>query len=262
MCSLRVRSLETATENLPQADAHPDNELSHAMTNRIGARVALLATVTCLLLMGTSFANLRKLDDVSAENLVHESKAVVSALEKVGQPLDAAELSELRSAWNSPSSIRLAELQDILNKYVLVDIWIDEEGWLRGTVPNVAPKDRLLTQGKWMYYLVRVYNQSGVKAPVEVRSPQELSAKQLEQAEAAAGTDTTDSGDWYRWIGLRKVEPPLEPMEFRTTTVRYLVLGIFSRDRGMRSATLEFYLGGGAVTQRQPLKERLLFFTQ
>ena len=82
MCSLRVRSLETATENLPQADAHPDNELSHAMTNRIGARVALLATVTCLLLMGTSFANLRKLDDVSAENLVHESKAVVSALEK------------------------------------------------------------------------------------------------------------------------------------------------------------------------------------
>ena len=102
----------------------------------------------------------------------------------------------------------------------------------------------------WSEYTIR----AGSKPLWEVRSPQELSAKQLEQAEAAAGTDTTDSGDWYRWIGLRKVEPPLEPMEFRTTTVRYLVLGIFSRDRGMRSATLEFYLGGGAVTQRQPLK--------
>jgi hypothetical protein len=59
-------------------------------------------------------------------------------------------------------------------------------------------------------------------------------------------------------MGLQTYDPPLTS-DSPGPTVRYLVLGIFGRDQGMRAANLEFYFNGGAVSQGHYTSQRLLF---
>jgi hypothetical protein len=116
-----------------------------------------------------------------------------------------------------------------------------------------------LEQGKWRAFLVKVYNESSVKADIRVRSPQTLSPEELKAAELGKTPPASDPHVWYRWLGLQLYPDAVPRTELPGSMVSYLVLGLFSRDEGIRAADLEFYFGGGAVSQGHYVNRRMLF---
>jgi hypothetical protein len=219
---------------------------------------ASLVSVTMLIgALGPALGDLHKIDNVSLESLAEVAKAAVATLEKVGQPISDPDHARLFAAFEKSGIEGVGEIQDILDRYCLLGIRINEEGWLSATVASNELADHRLIQGKWKYFLIKINNESAVKAPIVTKSPQELLPDELNSAEMGSRTSVRPDS-WYRWIGLQTYEPALT-INSPGPTARYLVLGIFSRDQGMRAADLEFYFSGGAVSQGHYTSQRLLF---
>jgi hypothetical protein len=219
---------------------------------------ASLVSVTMLIgAFGPALGDLHKIDNVSLESLAEVAKAAVATLEKVGQPISDPDRARLFAAFEKSGIEGVGEIQDILDRYCLLGIRINEEGWLSATVASNELADHRLIQGKWKYFLIKINNESAVKAPIMTKSPQELLPDELNSAEMGSRTSVRPDS-WYRWIGLQTYEPALT-INSPGPTARYLVLGIFSRDQGMRAADLEFYFSGGAVSQGHYTSQRLLF---
>jgi hypothetical protein len=205
-----------------------------------------------------SAAQIHKVDDVSIENLIDASKVAVATLDQLGQPMSAEDKTALAAAWGMSGDAASGKIQDILDRYCLLEVRIDEEAWLKANAASLDPADRRLVKGKWKAFLVKVYNQSAVSAPINVRSPQSISLDELKKAESG-NLGNSDRQSWYRWLGLQIYPPAITPKNFAGSTLSYLVLGLYSRDEGMRAADLEFYFGGGAVSQGHYVNKRLLF---
>ena len=219
---------------------------------------ASLVSVTMLIgALGPASGDLHKVDNVSLESLAEVAKAAVATLDKVGQPIRDPDRARLFAAFEKSGIEGVGEIQDILDRYCLLGIRINEEGWLSATVASNELADHRLIQGKWKYFLIKINNESAVKAPIVTKSPQELLPDELNSAEMGPRTSVRPDS-WYRWIGLQTYEPALT-INSPGPTARYLVLGIFSRDQGMRAADLEFYFSGGAVSQGHYTSQRLLF---
>jgi hypothetical protein len=219
---------------------------------------ASLVSVTMLIgALGPALGDLHKIDNVSLESLAEVAKVAVATLEKVGQPISDPDRARLFAAFEKSGIEGVGEIQDILDRYCLLGIRINEEGWLSATVASNELADHRLIQGKWKYFLIKINNESAVKAPIVTKSPQELLPDELNSAEMGSRTSVRPDS-WYRWIGLQTYEPALT-INSPGPTARYLVLGIFSRDQGMRAADLEFYFSGGAVSQGHYTSQRLLF---
>jgi len=224
----------------------------------LATRSLLVGSVICVWLSQPSLAQIRKVDDVSLENLINVSKVAVATLAKIGQPISEADRTSLLAAWELSGDEAKGKIQDIMDRYCWLEIRIDEEAWLRVNVANPNPSNRPLAQDKWKAFLVKVYNESPVKAEINVRSPQDLTPDELKAAEA--GQPAPDAPDsWYRWLGVKVYPNATAIKELPGSMVRYLVLGIFSRDEGLRAADLEFYFGGGVVSQGHNVNTRLLF---
>ena len=219
----------------------------------------LASAVVLLTLVSPAGAQFRKIDDVSLENLIDGSKVALATLDQIGQPISDADRTELEKAWAMSGDAAQGKIQEIMDRYCLLEIRIDEEAWLSAFPASNNPSDRQLVKGKWRAFLVKVYNESPVKADVLVRSPQTMSPEELEVAENGEAPPASDPHGWYRWLGLQIYPEAVQRKEFVGSMVRYMVLGIFSRDEGMRAADLEFYFGGGAVSQGHYVNRRMLF---
>jgi hypothetical protein len=221
-------------------------------------KASFVSTTVFLAALSLALGDLHKVDNVSLESLMEAAKAAVATLEKVGQPISDADRTRLFVAFGKSGIDGVGAIQDILDPYCLLGIRINEEAWLSTTVASSELANHRLIQGKWKYFLIKINNESAVKAPIETRSPQELQPDELKNAEAGTSASSAGPDSWYRWIGLRTYDPALTSNS-PGPTARYLVLGIFSRDQGMRAADLEFYFSGGAVSQGHYTSQRLLF---
>jgi hypothetical protein len=224
----------------------------------LAVRVSFVCTTVFIATLSPVLADLHKVDNVSQEGLTEAAKAAIATLEKVGQPISDADRIRLFAAFDKFGIQSVGAIQDILDRYCLLEIRINEEGWLSTTMASNELADRLLVKGKWKYFLVKINNESAVKAPIAARSPQELLPDELKNAETETNASSAGPDSWYRWIGLQTHDPPLTSVS-PGPTLRYLVLGIFSRDQGMRAANLEFYFVGGAVSQGHYTSQRILF---
>jgi hypothetical protein len=220
--------------------------------------VSFLSATVFFAALGPAAGDLRKVDNISLEYLTEAANAAVAILEKVGEPVSENDRIHLSAALKKPGIESIGTIQDILDRYCLLGIRINEEGWLSTTLASNELADRRLVKGRWKYFLIKISNESAVKAPILVRSPQELLSDELKDAETLPTKSSTRPDSWYRWIGLQTFDPQLTS-ESPGLTLRYLVLGIFSRDQGMRAADLEFYFSGGAVSQGHYTSQRLLF---
>jgi hypothetical protein len=232
--------------------------VSYSTTPQAIGRTSLISTTVFLAGLSLAFADLQKVDNVAEESLTNAARAAVATLEKVGQPISDDDRIRLFATFEKPGSQAIGMVQEVLDRYCLLGIRINEEGWLSTTVASNNLADHQLVQGKWKYFLIKINNESAVKAPLAARSPQELWPEELKNAEAGADVTSADANGWYRWMGLQTYDPPLTS-DSPGPTVRYLVLGIFGRDQGMRAANLEFYFNGGAVSQGHYTSQRLLF---
>src|SRR5215213_6151664 len=185
------------------------------------------------------------LEAVALQPLAQQVRRVESVLASLGQPLTAAEHAALNRAIGERDegpAVRL--IDEVLAAHVLLDVTINPES--RVSVAQ-GPAVPALVEGGSRLFLVRVWNQAGVTAPLRLTSPNggRISAgawqEDHEPAMTLTARDVTD-----RWAELTLFDkPPMAP-RLSGLALEYAVLEIYSRDRGQRAADIRVDVGQGS----------------
>ncbi|MEE2808355.1 MAG: CehA/McbA family metallohydrolase [Verrucomicrobiota bacterium] len=178
----------------------------------------LLELVLGTLLLGNLLAN----DD---QSVVLNARQIGDALDVVGSPLSENDKEQLDRA-------RTAEdVSAILDSKCIVEIVINPES--RVKVGNLSAIANLVEKG-WSSHLIKVVNEAGVTAPLQVTSEQALP---LANAAKESLADRWLKLDIFRGRPLAKT--------LSGASLEYRILQLYSRDSGKRSAKLKFDVGQG-----------------
>lgn len=160
---------------------------------------------------------------VEFQPLAAQAVRVVEALEMLGEPLPNA------TAVLAARSVE--ELQKALDAACLVGIHINPESRVKVQQGPARPD---LVQLGWRSFLVKVQNEAGITAALQVRSP---------QAERHHGSPQNVINK--AWLDLQQFTK--QPMQERLSglEVEYRILQLYSRDSGKREAKLSFDAGQG-----------------
>ncbi|MGB6043503.1 MAG: CehA/McbA family metallohydrolase [Pirellulales bacterium] len=168
---------------------------------------------------------------VEVQPLLVQVGRLTEALESIGQPLDKASISLLAKAQKADDKEARQLVQQALDPYCLFAVTISPESRVK-VQPGIA--EPLLVEKGWSQFLVKVQNQAGVTAALNVHSP---------QARKLAGAEQDDLRDRWMEANLfrdRPLNPKLSGIE-----LEYRILQLYSRDAGKRSAVFSFDVGQG-----------------
>ena len=131
---------------------------------------ALLTALICLSIPGAALSqDLPIVQGVEPQPLVAQALRLTDALEYLGSALRPEHAARIRALQReAPSAETSEEIQRILDPYCLVMVDINPE--VRVKVER-GPAAAQLTQGGWTSFLVKVKNDSGATARLEVESP-------------------------------------------------------------------------------------------
>ena len=184
--------------------------------------------------------------DAPAQPLLSLGNRLDEALAFLGsslRPEDSATLTQMRDAEHSPELIQ--DMQRVLDPYCLVYVHINPEGRVK---IHRAQAEARLVQGGWSTYLVKVINESGTRARLEVESPQ---AEPLLHRSTGAPNPRDENllslgqvAD--RWLDIalytrRPMSPLLSGLE-----LDYFIVQLYTDDLGPREAILSFSTGTGS----------------
>ena len=185
--------------------------------------------------------------------LAQHVRAVASTLAYLGQPLTPEDLRRIDDAIaEGDERAAVQRLQDVLDAYVLVAVDINPESRVK-VEPGAARAE--LVEGGTRVFLVKVRNQAGVTAPLEVESPNSGAVSTPAWASGSPEPKQTvtsrDVMDRWADVSLYRTEVTVyskPPMGGRLSglPLEYGVLQVYSRDRGQRSALLRFNVGQGS----------------
>jgi hypothetical protein len=162
--------------------------------------------------------------NVDPQGLIDQVRRLLEATESLSTPLSAEDQQVLRETFaleGTARSVAAAEaIQRVLDRSCLVGVQINPE--MRVKVARGPARPGLLERG-WRTFLVKVHNEAGTTAALR-----------------ATGADLA-----HRWLDLRMVdEPPLSPT-LSGLELEYHVVRLYSRDAGLREASLAFDVGQG-----------------
>lgn len=208
------------------------------------------ACVAFVSLFGTlSAADLPLVTHVDLQPLLAQVGRVIEAAEILGVPFSADERSALDvAALKSDADASIAKIQAALDPRCLFLVTINPE--MRVKVVPGAAKAELVERG-WRSFFIKVVNESGTTAPLNVFSAQARSAYSGGAVQNASdrrlrGRDNTkpiDAKDG--WLDLQSFDaPPLLPT-LSGLRVEYRIVSLYSRDAGQREATFAFDVGQG-----------------
>jgi hypothetical protein len=177
--------------------------------------------------------------------LLSQAIRLQQALEFLGSALSAEDTKRLTAlADHKPDSNTVREVQKILDSYCLATVTISPEA--RVSVVRGAAKAELM-QGGWKSFLVKVHNQAGVTAPLEVRSPnaEPLLHGSNNDARPKPSHALTAGQIANRFLELAMYRNrPLQP-NLSGLALEYAVVQIYSKDKGQREAEIGFHVGQG-----------------
>jgi hypothetical protein len=180
---------------------------------------------------------------VPLQPFAQQVRRLGDALGYVGQPLTPAvqqQINEAMALQNEEQAV--ARLQEILDPYVLVEIEINPESRVKVSQASAKP---VLMEGGTRIFLVKVLNQAGVTAPLEVESPNSGPTSLRSRGEAEPKLELTEQHVKERWADIEVYnKPPMAP-RLSGLGIEYQLLQIYSRDRGQRSANIAFNVGQG-----------------
>ena len=208
------------------------------------------ACVAFVSLLGTlSAADLPLVTDIDLQPLLAQVGRVIEAAEILGVPFSADERSALNvAALKSDADVSIAKIQAALDPRCLFLVTINPE--MRVKVAPGAAKAELVERG-WRSFFIKVVNESGTTAPLNVFSAQAQSAYSGGAVQNASdrrlrGRDNTkpiDAKDG--WLDLQSFDAsPLLPT-LSGLRVEYRIVSLYSRDAGQREATFAFDVGQG-----------------
>jgi hypothetical protein len=198
-----------------------------------------------------SFAgDLPVLTGIDAQPLAAQVRRLADALDLSGAPLSADEKAALAAAAKLPDSdTASAKIQAVLDPHCLVGVSINPEMRVKAA-PGPAKRD-LVEQG-WSTFLIKVSNEAGTTAPLNVYSPQAESVysggfsknpSDTRLRPRTAITEPIQAADL--WLDVQTFDKqPLQPT-LSGLRLEYRLVSLYSRDAGKREATLAFDVGQG-----------------
>lgn len=184
---------------------------------------------------------------IARQPLGQHARRLAGALEYLGQPLAPEHARLLEQSAREHDDLRaIALVEAALAPYVLLDVAISPES--RVSVRQ-GPAPPALVEAGSRLFLIRVRNQAGVTAPLRVSSPNagrvSISSWTSDNAPEPA-VRLTERDVAERWAEFTIFDkPPMAP-RLSGLGLEYLVLDVYSRDRGQRAAEIAIDVGQGS----------------
>ncbi len=211
----------------------------------------ILIFLPCLLCCKREFAPsdqgdpLALVEAVEPQPLLAQATRLNEALNYIGSPLPievSRELDALRE--HVPDSASVRSIQELLDPYCLAMIHINPESRVKVQAGPARPQ---LMQEGWSTFLVKVHNEAGVTARLEVESPNAMPVLHRSTGSHRAHEEhvLTDAEVENRFLELamyrdRPLQGKLSGLE-----LEYAVVMIYTRHSGKREANIGFNVGQG-----------------
>jgi len=169
--------------------------------------------------------------NVARQPLVAHAKAITEAMEFVGTPLSDSTKKALEAGYGlADDAAAVTTIQSALDPLCLLAVDINPESRVK---VGAGPAGAELVEGGWKTFLVKVSNQAGVTAPLNVQS---------QQAGKLAGAKPAQVNDL--WLDLSAFTGrPLSGANLSGLELEYRIVQLYSRDAGKRSAKLAVNVG-------------------
>src|SRR5829696_405871 len=168
--------------------------------------------------------------DVDGQPLGQNADRVAKALEFLGTPLPADTVTALTAAVEARDA---KKIQELLDARAVLQVTLSPEARVKVAA---GPGPTNLQQSGWTPLVVKVANDSTVKAPLRVTSPQAGDVwSQREIKKNFTG----------RFLDLQLYSAPPLTKNLSGLKVEYVVLLAYSTESGKREATLAFDVGQG-----------------
>ncbi len=180
---------------------------------------------------------------VALQPLAQQARRLETTLKFLGQPLGAADHQALdESIAMSEEADGAARVQHVLDAHALAVVHINPESRVKVEQGPAKPE---LVQGGTRLFLVKVINEAGVTSPLRVQSPNSGRVFVPSRNSPRPETTLTEQDVRERWADISLYDKA--PMRARLSglAVEYLILQVYSRDAGQRSATIAFDVGQG-----------------
>jgi hypothetical protein len=180
---------------------------------------------------------------VEFQPLAAQAERIREALTMLGAPLDAAQLTALRSAINAADPRGGAEqIQAVLDPLCLVSVNINPESRVKAAV---GPASRELVQQGWRVFLIKVHNEAGVTAELRCHSPHARPLYQSGSGQPAPKQTVSPADETQRWMELAMYNGQPLNAALSGLALEYRIVQVYSRDVGTREAKLSFDVGQG-----------------
>ncbi len=186
---------------------------------------------------------LPKVSGVELQPLRAQARRIVDALEMLGQPLSEDAKQSLEKAYDDVDQARAVQsIQTVLDPLCLAAVEINPES--RVSVRQ-GPAEPLLVKQGWRVFLIKVHNEAGVTAALNVKSPNAAPIFRQSSNSPDPKMTITDRELADRWLELASSgDRPLNP-KLSGLALEYRVIQLLSRDSGKREAKLAFDVGQG-----------------
>lgn len=178
---------------------------------------------------------------------------LIDTLDYLGQPIEPGDKKLIAAAIASPDKLRgLNSVRATLAKYVLARMTINPESRV-SVLPGSAPL--ILVESGWRAFCLEITNESGLRSRLGVTSPQAKPVSEHSPHSAMLGVGIASKSVAHplqtvtaldreqRWLGLDQYEQAPMSKTLDGLSLEYALLLLYSRDRGKRSAELQFDAG-------------------
>ena len=211
-------------------------------------KIILLCLFTGLIFTSTLFAQnvpAQTVTGVEAQPLLAQAIRLQDALSFLGSSLSAEDAKRLKALQDKPLTEETAQqIQNILDPYCLAMVSINPE--TRVKVERGAAKAKLI-QGGWTSFLIKVHNEAGVTAQLQVQSANaqpdlfiSTSSPRVQEKNALTEGQVANRFLEMQLYRNRPLLPNLSGLK-----LEYAVLQVYSKDAGQREAELGFNIGQG-----------------
>ncbi len=181
---------------------------------------------------------------VPLQPFAQQVRQLEEALNYLGQPLSPAGHQKINSAIGNPDQAQaVVQLESVLDRYTLATVDINPESRVR---VEQGPATAALVEAGTRLFLVKVVNNGHVTAALNVESPNSGKVYVQSTGNPAPAIKLTSAQAAERWADISLYQKA--PMRKRLSglALEYVILEVYSRDAGQRSAKISFNVGQGS----------------
>jgi hypothetical protein len=170
-------------------------------------------------------------------------RQLIEASDHLGTPFSDDQRAILHASVAAQDAAAVEKAMAVLDERTLFVVTINPEQRVKAIQGKAKAE---LDEGGWRQFLVKVINEAGTTAPLQVSSPEGGRVFGGGGGGDRRGTQAANDAPLAsRWLDLQSWNaPPMRPA-LSGLGVEYRILGLYSRDAGKREARFHFDVGQG-----------------